>query len=75
MLPWYQNFLGSQQTCNNKIMAEKKKKNLTCMTLLCMIALRNKTVAHIFLLSFNNANGHLCQERFLRSRNFATMVT
>ena len=34
-----------------------------------------KTVAHIFLLSFDNANGRLCQERLLRSWNFATMVT
>ena len=45
------------------------------MTLfLCMIAPRNKIVAHAFLPSFDNANGHLCQERLLRSI-FATMVT
>ena len=40
-----------------------------------MIALRTKTVTHTFLPSFNNANGRLCQEKLLRSRNFATMVT
>ena len=48
---------------------------LTCMTLLCMIALGNKKVAHTFLLSSDNANGRLCQERLSRSINFATMVT
>ena len=37
-----------------------------------MTMLRNKSVAHI---SFDNVNGRLCQERFLRCRNFATMVT
>ena len=42
------------------------------MTFLCMTAPRKKTEAHI---SFDNANGRLCQERLLRSRNFATMVT
>ena len=46
------------------------------MTLfLCMIALRNKTGAHAFLPSFDIANSHLCQERLLSSKNFATMVT
>ena len=35
------------------------KKKLTCMAFLYMIALRNKTVAHTFLPSFENANyGH-----------------
>ena len=47
-----------------------------CMTFLCMIALRkNKTVAHTFLPTFDNANRRLCQVRLLWSRNFATMVT
>ena len=37
-----------------------------CMTFLCMIVRRkNKTVAHTFLPSFDNANGHLCQVRLL----------
>ena len=53
----------------------KRKKKLACMTFLCMTAPRNKTVAHTFRSSFDNANGRLCQERLLRSRNFATMVT
>ena len=53
-------------------MAEKKgktkqKKNLSCMTLMCMITVKDKTVAHTFLLSFDNANGHLCQDRLSRS--------
>ena len=45
------------------------------MTLMCMITVKDKTVAHTFLLSFDNANGHLCQDRLSRSRNLATMVT
>ena len=53
----------------------KKTKKLTRTTLfLSMIALRNKTVAHAFLPSFDDANNRLCQERLLWSRNFATMV-
>ena len=55
--------------------AEKKTKKLTCITFLCMIALRNKTVVRTFLLLFNNANGHPFQEKLLRPRNFVTMVT
>ena len=52
----------------------ENKKNVS-MTFLCMIALRNKTVPHVFLPSFNNTNGCLRQERLLRSRNLAAMVT
>ena len=37
--------------------AKKKKRKRACI-----IALRNKTVAHIFLPSFDNANGHLCED-------------
>ena len=44
------------------------------MTFLCIIALRKKTVAHTFLPSLDNANGLLCEERLLRSRNFATIL-
>ena len=35
------------------------------MAFLCLIALRNKMVAHAFLLLFDNANDRLCQERLL----------
>ena len=49
-LPWQQYFWISKNRGPAK-MAEKTKK-LTCLTLLCMIALRNKTVAHTFLPSF-----------------------
>ena len=59
-------------------MEEKNENNAdmqTCMTFLSMTTLRNKTVAHTFLPSFDNANGRLCQERLLRCRNIATMVT
>ena len=49
-----------------------KKKKMTGMS---MIALRNQTVAREFFPSFDSANGCLCQERLLRSRNFATMIT
>ena len=41
---------------------KKREKELTYMTYLCMIALGNKTVAHSFLLLFDNVNGCLCQE-------------
>ena len=44
------------------------------MNFLC-IALRDKTIAHTFLPSLDSANGRRCQEKFLRSRIFATMVT
>ena len=55
-------------------MAEKRKK-MICMTFLRMITLRNKTTAHSFVPSLDNANGRLCQERLWRSRRFATIVT
>ena len=35
------------------------------MAFLRLIALRIKTVAHAFLLLFDNANDRLCQERLL----------
>ena len=65
---------GPQQTVVLQILQEKKTKKLTCTTFLCMTALKNKTVAHTFLPSFNNANGRLCQEGLLGFRNFATML-
>ena len=41
----------------------KKTKQMTCIqSFLCMIALRSKTVAHTFFLSFDNGNGRLCQD-------------
>ena len=47
------------------------------MTFICIIALRNKTVAHTdtFFPPFDNANRRLSQQRLLRSRHFATMLT
>ena len=45
---------------------KKKKMKKIDMTFLCMIAPRSKMVAHTFLPSFNNINGHLCQERLSR---------
>ena len=51
-----------------------KRKILTCMFCQCMITLRNKTVAHTILPSFDTANGRLCEKRLLRSRHFATMI-
>ena len=35
---------------------------MTYIPFLLITALRNKTVAHTFLPSFENANGRLCQE-------------
>ena len=73
-LPWQQNFSISTNHYPAN-MAGKKMTELTSLTSLCMIVLRNKTVAHAFVLSFNNVNGSLCQERLLRSLNLAAMVT
>ena len=56
-----------------KYMAEEMKK-LTCMTFLYMIALRNKTLAHTFLLSFDNANGRLLQERLPTMEHDITLL-
>ena len=49
----------------------KKKKKWPCMNFRSMTPL----IAHTFLPSFDNANGYLCQEILLKSRNFAAMVT
>ena len=56
----------SEQTV---VHATKRTKKLTWIPFLCMIALRNKTVAHTFP-SFELANGRPCQERLLRSRSW-----
>ena len=56
-----------------KYMAEETKK-LTCMTFLYMIALRNKTLAHTFLLSFDNANDRLFQERLPTMEHDITLL-
>ena len=58
----------------NRGLANMVRTKLTCMTFLCMNALRNKTIAHTFLQSIDDANGFLCQERLLKFRHFATMV-
>ena len=49
-----------KETIPHKLKPRIKK--MTCMTFQCMIALRNKTVAHTFLPSFDNANDRLCQQ-------------
>ena len=54
---------------------ENKENEKIDRTFLCMIAPRNKMVAHTFLPPFNNANSHVCEQRLLRFKNFATMVT
>ena len=57
-------------------MSEKNKKKGDMYDFrLCMTALRNKMAADTFLQSFDNTRGCLCQERLLRFRNFATIVT
>ena len=64
---------GSQQ---NRGQEQKEKIGMTCVSCLCMIlSLRIITIARAFLSWFDNANGFLCKQRLLRSRNFATMVT
>ena len=52
--PW------SNKYRRNKKKNEKKKKDMYPFNFLRIIALRNKTVAHTFLPSFENANGRLC---------------
>ena len=66
-LPWQQNFWVStnRRPAN---MAETNEKNLTSMTFLCMIKLRNKTVANTILPSLVNGYGCLCQERLWRQK-------
>ena len=51
-------------------MAEKYEKIDNCVTFLCMIALRNKKVAHTFLPSFDNAN--VCLGHTLRIETVET---
>ena len=63
---------GSQQIVVLQIWQENEK----CWHnyVQCMITLRNKTVAHTILPSFDTANGRLCEKRLLRFRHFATMI-
>ena len=51
-LPWLKNFCMSAS--HSLANMSEKMKTLICMTFMCMIALRNKTVVHTFLPSFNN---------------------
>jgi len=44
-------FLDLNKPWSCKYGRKKNEKKLTCMTFLCMIALRNKTVAHTKVLS------------------------
>ena len=66
--------LDLNKPCSRKY-DRKKRNKLTRMTFSCTVALWNKTVASSFFPSFDNANGRICQERSLRTTNFATMVT
>ena len=46
---------GSKLSTNRGKYGTEKTKKLTCMTFQCFIALRNKTVAHTFMIpSFDN---------------------
>ena len=65
---------GSQQTVVLHKRREKKTKN-DIYDYPVHDALRNKTITHTFLPSFDNANCCLCEERLFRSRNFVTLVT
>ena len=53
-------------------MAEKKTKKTDMYDFLGHDCAHDKMVAHIFLSSYDN--GRLCEERSLRSINFAAMV-
>ena len=61
-------FLDLNKPWSCKYDRKKKRKKMTCMTFLCIIALRNKTVPHTFLQSFTSKWPSL-------SRNLAAMVT
>ena len=71
-LTWYENiWISANRGSANTCMSEKRKKTDTydfpehdCA--------QDKMMAHIFLSSFDN--GRLCEERLLRSINFAAMV-
>ena len=69
-------FHGSKISWSCKYGEKKKKRKNRHVWLSCAwYIVKNKTVGHTFLLSFDNTNGHFCQDRLLRSRNLATMVT
>ena len=56
------NFLDLNKPWSNNIAEKKTKRKMTYIPFLLITVLRNKTVAHTFLPSFENANGRLCQE-------------
>ena len=64
-----------KKSWSSKYVRKKQKKGDMYDFRLCMTALRNKMAADTFLQSFDNTRGCLCQERLLRFRNFATIVT
>ena len=53
---------GSQLTVVLQTCQKKEKIDIYFMTFLCVIALRDKTIAHTFLPSLHKAIGRLCQE-------------
>ena len=53
----------------------KTTEKLSCLTLLCMIALRNKTVVHTFFYRSTMQMAVSVKKRLLRAWNFATMAT
>ena len=56
-------FLDLNKPISCKYGGKKEKEKRTGMqSFLCMIALRNKTVAYTWLPPFENANGRLCQD-------------
>ena len=62
-------FLDLNKPWSRKYSRNNNKK-LTCLTFLCMIALRNKTVVHSFPQSFDIANGHLNKKRIGEIQKF-----
>ena len=56
-------------------MAERKNEAIDMYDFPVYDCTQEQNGSPLFVLSFDNVNGHVCQlERFLRSRNFATMV-
>ena len=66
-------FLDLNNPWSRKYGGQKKRKNWDSW--LSFAWLHNKAVVHVFLASCDNANNRLCQERLLRSENFATIIT
>ena len=56
-------------------MAEKKNEKVVMYDFPVQDCTQKQNGSPLFFPSFDNANGRLCQERLLKSKNFLTIVT